>query len=995
MFQISVLGPVEVRHDGQLLSVPGGKTSEVLVHLALEAGMVVRADRLVDDLWAGAATRPNTLQSKVARLRRALADPSVILSGDGGYRLAVEPDAVDALCVLRDAAIASRRLDAGDSGGAAEVSAAALSLYRGEVLCSTGDWAAPHRARLEEARVKLIETELSARVQLGDAVMGELEAAVATYPFQEGLWELLITALYRAGRQADALAAHQRVRTRLADELGLEPGPRLQELERQILNHDPGLRLPDRHAQAGNLPSLSSELVGRDGEIGVLSELLGSKRLVEVVGPGGIGKTAVAIATGRALSGVPGGVWLARLEAAQTADDVLDTVIAALNVTGGEAALFERLRRAGAVVILDNCEHVIHAAASLAERLLDAAPALRILCTSQVALDIDGEVVLELAPLALADAVELFTRRAARPGAMSEVHDLCRSLDGLPLAIELAAARTKTLSVEEIGRRLDDRFGVLSDPTSRKPERRRALRATIRWSYELLFPDDKRGLWALATFTAGAPLTAVESVLQALDVPPSTAIDVVGRLASRSLVLVDDGDGSVPRYRLLDSIRAFALEAMTDAGLTDRALDAHAAWFAAAAGSSTQGVRSDRQAEHLSFARTERANIDAALAWTAARDPLRTLAIVNGFGWAWIVLGDSRGAQRILTALAAASDKAPAEDRAGALLLVAWIEASTGDLDLARHHVAAAIELADAIDDADLQARCSYHLAYVVSHQGEWDHALELTARSSVLYDGLDRPWDQAANALFASRAAISAGDPVRAAEARDQVQHWLRLVDDPWLQVRRDAMLGELARIEHRFEDAVDDIGRAARTSGRLGFLQTEAYQLSSLGRAQCQAGDDAKGAATLEVAIEKAEAVGDVRLAALARVHLGRVLRALGRDAPARTALEAAAAWHRDAGGGEQAALGDCLLAALDAQDHVAGAQQRLVAILDAARSDDDAAVEVFALDALARMALEAGDVATARDLCEAADRRMETASHFITERDRTDARSVRQVA
>ena len=195
----------------------------------------------------------------------------------------------------------------------------------------------------------------------------------------------------------------------------------------------------------------------------------------------------------------------------------------------------------------------------------------------------------------------------------------------------------------------------------------------------------------------------------------------------------------------------------------------------------------------------------------------------------------------------------------------------------------------------------------------------------------------------------------MRAVEARDQVEHWLRTVDDPWLHVRRDAMLGELARIEHRFDDAVLHIGRAAETSGRLGFLQTEAYQLSSLGRAQCQAGDYAAGAATLELAIEKAEATGDVRLAALARVHLGRVLRALGQLAPARAALEAATAWHRAAGGGEQAALGECLLAALDAEDQVAGAEQRLVAILDEARREDDAPVEVFALDALARIAAE----------------------------------------
>jgi tetratricopeptide (TPR) repeat protein len=232
----------------------------------------------------------------------------------------------------------------------------------------------------------------------------------------------------------------------------------------------------------------------------------------------------------------------------------------------------------------------------------------------------------------------------------------------------------------------------------------------------------------------------------------------------------------------------------------------------------------------------------------------------------------------------------------------------------------------------------------------------------------------------------------VRAVEARDQVEHWLHAVDDPWLHVRRDAMLGELARLQHRFDDAVLHIGRAAQTSRRLGFLQTEAYQVFSLGRAQCQAGDHAAGAATLELAIEKAEATGDVRLAALARVHLGRVLRALGQVAPARAALEAATAWHRAAGGGEQAALGECLLGALDAEDHVSGADQRLAAILQQARGDDDAPVEVLALDALARIAAEGGDVATARDLCEAADRRMQAASNFITDLDRTDARAVR---
>ena len=364
-------------------------------------------------------------------------------------------------------------------------------------------------------------------------------------------------------------------------------------------------------------------------------------------------------------------------------------------------------------------------------------------------------------------------------------------------------------------------------------------------------------------------------------------------------------------------------------------------------------------------------------------DPRRGLDIANGFGWAWIVLGDSRGGQRILAALAAAGDAAPARDRATALLLAGWIEASTGDLEPAQRHVDAAIELAG---DTELQARGAYHLAYVVSHRGEWERALGLTARSRALYDALDHPWDQAANALFAARAAISAGDLARATAARDEVQRRLAAVDDPWLHVRRDAMLGELARVEHRFEDAVGHLARAAETSGRLGFLQTEAYQLTSLGRAQCQAGDYEAGAATLERGIAKAEATGDVRLAALGRVHLGRVLRALGRTAAARAALEAAAAWHRDAGGGEQALLGDCLLAALD------GNAPRLEALLAAARSADDAPAEVFALDALARLAAEDGAPEHGRELCEAADRRMPAAAHFIADRDRVDARAVR---
>ena len=587
-------------------------------------------------------------------------------------------------------------------------------------------------------------------------------------------------------------------------------------------------------------------------------------------------------------------------------------------------------------------------------------------------------------------------RRARPVKAMTTCMSCADHSTVFPLAIELAAARTKTLSIEEITRRLDDRFLVLSDPTSRRPERRRALKSTIGWSYELLFPDDQRGLWALATFAGGAPLPAVESVLEALDVPAAAAIDVVGRLANRSLVIVDDdGAAMTVRYRLLDSIRAFALEAMSEAEMTERARAAHAAWFAAAAESSTPGVRSSAQAEHLAFARAERANLDAALAWSTVNDPLLALRTVIGFGWAWVVLGDSRGAQRILAALEAAGDAAAPRDRADALLLAAWIEASTGRLDQARDHIAAATEAADTIHDVDLQARCCYYLAYVVSHEGEFRRALELTDRSDALYAELDRPWDQAANWLFAARAAISADDQARSVEAVEHVEHWLRIVDDPWLHVRRDAVLGELARIQRRFDDAVVHLSRAAEASRRLGFRQTEAYQLSSLGRAQCQAGDYESG--VRHPRTRDRQGRGDRRCThgGARRVSIsGASCVRVGQVARARAQLEAAVEWHRAAGGGEQAPLGECLLAALDAAERTPGAGDRLAAILDDARRNDDAHVEVFALDALARIAADAGDVVTAHELCEVADHRMECASHFITDLDRVDARWVRQL-
>ena len=577
------------------------------------------------------------------------------------------------------------------------------------------------------------------------------------------------------------------------------------------------------------------------------------------------------------------------------------------------------------------------------------------------------------------------------------MHDLCRSLDGLPLAIELAAARTKTLSIEEITRRLDDRFNVLSDPTSRRPERRRALKSTIRWSYELLFPDDQRGLWALATFAGGAPLPAVESVLEALDVPATAAIDVVGRLASRSLVIVDDEGASMPvRYRLLDSIRAFALEAMTDAGLSERALAAHAAWFADAAASSTQGVRSSRQAEHLAFARAERANIDAALAWSAAHDPLLALGIVNGFGWAWVVLGDSRGAQRILAALDAAGDAAPARDRASALLLAAWIEASTDRLELAREHIAAATELADAINDVDLQARCCYYLAYVVSHHGEFRQAMELTDRSDALYDGLDRPWDQAANWLFAARAAISAGDEERSVEARRPGRS---------TGCERSTTRGStFAATRCSASWPASSTGSTTPSSTSVApRRRRDASASCRPRRTRCRASDgrSARPATTTRVRPRWSSrstrpkppatcawrrSPGCISGASCARSDRTHERGRRSRRRPRGTAPPAAASRPRSASA--------CWPRWTP---RIGSPAPRNVSSRSSTRPGATTTPTSRSSRSTHWPASRPKRATSprARDLCEAADRRMEAASHFITDLDRTDARSVRQLA
>jgi predicted ATPase/DNA-binding SARP family transcriptional activator len=1007
MLTVGVLGPLEVRRDGRPLPVPSGKTSEVLVRLALDAGRPVSAERLIEDLWgeAAAATGRNTLQSKVSQLRRALGDPALVGAGHGGYTLELDPGGVDALRVAAMAAAASAARRAGDPGAALEAAAEALGLFRGEVLAGAGDgdWLLPHRRSLEELRLGLLEDRAAAQVELGGGgdLVAELEGLLEQHPLREGMWASYVTALYRAGRQADALAACRRVRRLLVTELGVEPGPALRELERQVLRQSAALdpaagRAPAPALTVGNLPALATPLVGRGDDLAAVARLLQEGRLVTLVGPAGVGKTRAALEAVRSLRPA-GGVWLVRLEVADAGSSLPLLVAETLQLPGDLQALVDRFAAAETVLLLDNCEHVLGGAADLVTRLLDRAAPLRVLATSQAPLGLDGEAVYPLEPLPLADSVALFADRAARMrrqfrldgDTAATVEAVCRSLDGLPLAIELAAARVRSLSVQEISRRLDDRFSLLQDPASRRPERRRALAAAIAWSYDLLFPDDQRGLWALSCFSGGAPLAAAEHVLTAIGVPATAAVDVIGRLADRSMLSVETADGGATRYRLLDSIRAFAAGRLQDAGLAGDAAAAHAAWFAGAADGCAATVRGRAQPGCLALVRAERANIDAALAWAARHDPRLGLRLANGFGWTWVVLGDGvAGAARVRGALEAAGDLAGPREQAAACLLAGWLEASAGNVDQAQADLDAALGLADRLGDERVGADALRHLAFLRIQQGRPQDVVACAEASLAVYRRLELPWETAASLLLGAFGSIMLGDTAGATAGAGEAVRLLTPIGDAWGMVHAEAMLGAVANAEHRFADAAAALTRAASLSEALGFVGQAALHLTTLGRVQQRSGTPEVAVETLHRAIRAATNVGDLRIAATARIHLARALRAAGDPAAARTLLEENDRWYRASGGGDGALLTRCLLATLAAEP---GAED-LHTVLDEARRHQDLETQTLALDALARVAGGGGDPGGAARLLRQADDLHAQVRHALDPADRLDAAATR---
>lgn len=936
MLTVALLDRVEVRRDGVPAPIPSGLTTELLVRLALDAGRAVRAERLVEDLWPDATgVRRNTLQAKVSHLRRALGDPAALTGGAAGYTLRVEPGDVDALEALRLAEAGAALLAAGEPADAVATCRAGLALFGPEVLpaAGTAQWVLPHRVRLQEARLQLLENEFAARLAVGAAgeVTGELESLVALHPLRERLWSLLITALYRAGRQSDALAAHRRVTALLADELGVDPGPELRALEVQVLAHDRALAPEVR--RSGNLPALATPLVGRAADLRDRLADLAAHRLVTLVGPAGVGKTRLAIEVARRTP-ASDGAWLVRLEGVRTVTALPAALAEALPGSDGVAGL----RGAELLLVLDNCEHLVEPVAELVAAVLDTAPRVRVLATSQRPLGLDGEAVRMLAPLPEADAVALFAQRATerRPSfaltaeTAPGVAQLCRALDCLPLAIELAAARTRILSVPEIAQRLDDRFTLLADTTPGRPERRRTLAAALSWSYDLLFPDDQRGLWALAQFPGGATMPAVEHVLAALDVPAASALDVVERLVDRSLVMVDVDRAGTTRYHLLASVRAFAVDRAAEAGAADVAADAVLDWIAGVADTVAAGVRGQDQAAHVAVTAAERSTIDAALDRARSRNPDAGLRIAVGFGWAWVLLDDAAAAARLCAARTAA-DEALEHLRMHALLLESWLEAMSGDLARARAALDAATTLAG--DDAPL---ARWHEGFVLLQEGRPAEAITALERSRAAFAARGSAWHEGGSLLLIAFAHLALGDAAAAQSTCADAILALEPVGDTWALLHAEGLLGQIARAERRFADAARHHARAAESAAALGFGGAAALHLANLGRAQHDSGDPA-AAGTLRAAVAGAEQEGDLRLLAETRVALAEVLLSAGDRVAARDLLVAADRWYTESGGGDGAALAAHLLATVRAADGDSGADLELPAIRTAAQDDN----------------------------------------------------------
>lgn len=690
--QIGMLGPLEIRlDDGGSIEVPGARLRALLIALALEPGRAVPKTTLVDWIWGEQppSDTANALQALVSRLRRVLPEGS--LDGQaGGYRLAVQPRAVDAVRF-------QQLLDQARGGGdahRAQLLREALDLWRGAPMQDVGmsDSAAFDAVvtRLDGLRLAAMEDLYEAEIRLGRGteLVAELTELVARHPLRERLVAALMRALAAAGRGAEALVAYQRAREALADTLGVDPSPGLSALHVALLRGE--LRAENTDPKT-NLRAELTRYVGRYADIAAVRELIANHRLTTLTGPGGSGKTRLALETARTmLDDLPDGAWLVELASVGASGDVAQSALAALGLRdallGGapNAEPMDRLvaaiRERETLLVLDNCEHVIESAAAFAHRVLGECRRLRILATSREPLGITGEALWQVEPLALpaedadpgaiesSPAVQLLRDRAgavrkdlaADARTLSTMARVCRALDGIPLAIELAAARLRTMSLDQLANRLDDRFRLLTGGSRTAIPQHRTLRAVVDWSWELLTDAERMVLRRLAVFSGGASLDAAERVCAGSGpegdgknaaVEQWEVLELLTALTEKSLLLTAGDSG--PRFRMLDTIKQYALDRLVEAGESEHARRAHLGYFTELADAAEPRLRRADQLEWLATLEAEHDNIAVAMRGAlAAGDATGATRLAAAAGWYWWLSGHKAEGMELITAAA-------------------------------------------------------------------------------------------------------------------------------------------------------------------------------------------------------------------------------------------------------------------------------------------------------------------------------------------------------
>ncbi|MEU5531979.1 BTAD domain-containing putative transcriptional regulator [Streptomyces sp. NPDC020362] len=660
-----LLGPTQAfRPDGTAVPVGGARLRALLTVLALRAGRTVPAGVLVDEVWGAdpPADAAGALQALVGRLRRALGADTVA-SAEGGYRLTATSDDIDVHRFDRLTGGGLSALRDGDPDKAAAVLDDALALWHGPALADLPDRTA-EVARWETRRLDALRARHTAALALGHAEQSlpELTALCDGHPLDEPLQALRLRALRDAGRPAEALAAYEDVRQLLADRLGSDPGPELRALHTGLLTDTAGPPAPAAPAVPGNLPARLTSFVGREADITAIGADLAAARLVTLLGPGGAGKTRLSQEAAEAVRHtVRDGVWLAELapvddpdavpQAVLTAIGARETVLHGAGVETIRAAadrvgdpverLVEHCGRRRMLIVLDNCEHVVEAAARLAQRLLARCPELTVLATSREPLGVPGELVRPVDPLPEPVALRLLTDRgaAARPGFRvaddpEACAEICRRLDGLPLAIELAAARLRVLTPRQIADRLDDRFRLLRGGSRTVLPRQQTLRAVVDWSWDLLDEEEREVLSRLSVFAGGCDLAAAEAVCG------PAALDALASLVDKSLVVAAPPPGTGAeggmRYRLLETVAEYAAERLAETGRRADAERAHLTYYRELARTTDPLLRGQAQRTAIDRLQLEYENLRTAFRHAVAvGDEQEGLSLVLSLIWFW------------------------------------------------------------------------------------------------------------------------------------------------------------------------------------------------------------------------------------------------------------------------------------------------------------------------------------------------------------------------